>query len=252
MTGWGPPEMMAVALARLVRDGETVFVGVNSPLPLVAATLARRLHAPAATLITIAGGVNATPSRLSAATTEAGLAAGSASIFDNADFYDLVARGGIDLAFLGAAQVDAAGHVNTSVVGPHERPTVRFPGGGGAAFILPLAGRTVVWRASHSRRVFVERVDFVTAAGRLDRVVTPLCVFRMADGRLEVESVHPTSTPDEVARETGFAVHTNGVPSTSPPTEAELAALRAIDPDGVRWAEFPAHRPGTRGAASPG
>jgi len=246
VTGWGPPEMMAVALARLVGDGETVFVGVNSPLPLVAATLARRLHAPDATLITIAGGVNATPARLSATTTAAGLAEGSASIFDNADFYDFVARGGIDLAFLGAAQVDAAGHLNTSVIGPHERPTVRFPGGGGAAFILPLAGRTVVWRASHSRRVFVERVDFVTASGRLDRVVTPLCVFRMDGGRLEVESVHPSSTAGEVARETGFPVHTSGVPSTAPPSEAELTALREVDPDGVRAAEFSGQRPASR------
>lgn len=238
MSDYGPPEMMAVALARLIHDGETVFFGVNSPLPLVAALLARRLHAPDCTLINIAGGINAVPPRLTATTTDPILAAGSASTFDNPDFYDLVARGGIDLAFLGAAQVDAQGRINTSVIGPHKHPRVRFPGGGGAAFILPLAGRTVVWRATHSPRVFVERVDFVTAAGNLDRVVTPLCVFWRTPTGLVVESVHPYATLDEVKARTGFAVPQASAASTPPPTADELAALEALDPDRVRRSEF--------------
>jgi glutaconate CoA-transferase subunit B len=237
--------MMAVALARQVRDREVAFVGVSSPLPLVAVLLAQRLHAPRATVVSIAGGINPRPSRLSAATTAAVLAEGSASVFDNADFYDLVARGGVDVTFLGAAQVDALGRINTTVIGPRERPTVRLPGGGGAAFILPLARRTVVWRAAHSPRIFVERCDFVTASGNLDRVVTPLCIFRLADGRLELESVHPYSSLDEVAARTGFAVRRDGVPTTPPPTVAELEALAQVDPDGVRRSEFPAVPPGS-------
>ncbi len=231
-------DMMAVAIARLVRDGERAFFGVNSPLPMVGVLLAKRLHAPRATVINIAGGINPAPPRLAPQTTDARLAEGSASIFDNADLYDLVGRGGIDLAFLGLAQVDAAGRVNTSFVGPPERPKVRFPGGGGAAYILPLARRVILWRAAHTPRIFVERVDFVTAAGNLDRVVTPLCVFHVRAGRLAVESVHPYTTLDEVKARTGFAIDQAEAPVTPPPTPAELAALAAVDPDGVRRSEF--------------
>ena len=241
MRDYGPAEMMAVVLARQIRDGEVVFVGVNSPLPAVAALLARRLHAPRCTLVSIAGGINPTPSRLTASTTTTALAEGSASIFDNADFYDLVARGGVDVTFLGAAQVDVEGSLNTTVIGPRERPKVRLPGGGGAAFILPLAQRTIVWRAAHSRRIFVERCDFATARGRLERVVTPLCVFRLAQGRLALESVHPYATVEQVVANTGFGLETNGARITPAPTADELAMLERVDPEGVRRSEF---RPG--------
>src|SRR5205807_5961145 len=140
------------------------------------------------TLITIAGGINPDLARLSAATTDPQLAVGSASIFDNPDLYDLVARGGVDVTFLGAAQADRHGNLNSSVVGSHSHPSVRFPGGGGAAYILPLAGRTVVWRAAHTRRILVERCDFVTAAGRIDRLVTARGIFKLRDGLLALES----------------------------------------------------------------
>ncbi len=239
---FGAPEMMAVAMARLIRDHETVFVGVNSPLPLVAAALAVRMHAKHATLITIAGGINPELSHLSAATTDPGLARGSASVFDNPDLYDLVARGGVDLTFLGVAQADKFANLNSSVVGSHSSPTVRFPGGGGAAYILPLAGRTVVWRAAHDRRIFVERCDFVTAAGNVDRIVTPRCVFRRQGGQLVLESVHPYVSKDELQAHTGFMIERLGeAVTTTAPTDQELAQLEAVDPTNVRSSEFDAH-----------
>lgn len=231
--------MMAVAMARLIRDDETVFVGVNSPLPLVAAALAVRTHAKHATLITIAGGINPELSHLTAATTDPGLARGSASVFDNPDLYDLVARGGVDLTFLGVAQADKHANLNSSVVGSHSSPTVRFPGGGGAAYILPLAGRTVVWRAAHTRRIFVERCDFVTAAGNVDRIVTPRCVFKREGGQLVLESVHPYVTREELQAQTGFTIAgLKEAVVTLAPTDHELAQLDAIDPTNVRSSEF--------------
>jgi len=205
----------------------------------VATALARRLHGFRLTIITIAGGINPDLSRLSPATTNPELASGSASIFDNPDLYDLVARDGLDVTFLGAAQADQFGNLNSSVIGDHDHPKVRFPGGGGAAYILPLARRTIVWRAAHSPRIFVERCDFVTAAGNVDRIVTPLCVFRKTSGKLSLESRHPYVTPQELQRETGFEIDQLAqAPTTPEPTAEELEALREIDPDGVRASEF--------------
>jgi len=233
------PDIMAVAMARLIRDGELVFVGVNSPLPLVAATLARRLHAPNSTLLSIGGGFNPTPARLGPATSSAKLSAGSASVFDNVDFYGLVARRGVDLTFLGLGQLDERGRVNSSFIGERHRPEVRFPGGGGAATILPLARRVVLWRAAHSPRIFVKRVPFVTSAGNIDRVVTPLCVFRLDAGRLVLDGLHPGVSREELAENTGFAIaNLPEAPVTQPPTQEELTELRRIDPDEVRRVEF--------------
>ena len=233
------PEMMAVAMARLIRDRELVFVGVNSPLPFVAAALARRLHAPNSTLLSIGGGLNPTPARLGPATSSAKLSAGSASVFDNVDFYGLVARRGVDLTFLGLGQLDERGRVNSSFIGERHRPEVRFPGGGGAATILPLARRVVLWRAAHSPRIFVKQVPFVTSAGNVDRVVTPLCVFRLDAGHLVLDSIHPGVSRELLAQSTGFAIaNLPEAPVTRLPTDEELSELRRIDPDEVRRVEF--------------
>ena len=233
------PEMMAVAMARLIRDLELVFVGVNSPLPFVAAALARTLHAPNCTLLSIGGGLNPTPARLGPATSSAKLSAGSASVFDNVDFYGLVARGGVDLTFLGLGQLDERGRVNSSFIGERHRPEIRFPGGGGAATILPLARRVVLWRAAHSPRIFVKQVPFVTSAGNVDRVVTPLCVFRLDAGRLVLDSIHPGVSREQLAQSTGFTIaNLPEAPLTRPPTQEELSELRRIDPDEVRRVEF--------------
>jgi glutaconate CoA-transferase subunit B len=233
-------DAMTAAIARRIADREIVFVGNTSPLPLAAVYLARRLHAPHLTLINVSGSVDPAPRQLPVSTTSAAeLMEGTASIFSSLDFYDLFARRGVDLAFLSASQIDAGGRLNNSLLGSPDRPTVKFPGGGGAGFIMPLARRVIVWRTRHDRRAFVERCDFVTAAGNLDRVVTPLCVFRPGpDGRLEVESVHARTTLAEVQAQTGFALRlpADGVAVTPAPTREELAVLAELDPAGSRLA----------------
>ena len=234
-----PADVETVVLARTIQDGETVFVGVNSPIPMVAALMAKATHAPRARLITIAGGIDPTPGQpVTAATSSPRYAEGSVALIDNLAFYDLVARGGIDLTFLGGAQVDRAGQVNSSFLGDQLRPDVRFPGGGGAAFILPLAGRVVIWRAAHEPRIFVEEVGFVTATGNLDSVVTPLCVLGMAEGRLDLRSVHPGVDPDVVRASTGFGLRPDPWDETPAPTSEELSALHVADPAGIRFSEF--------------
>jgi glutaconate CoA-transferase subunit B len=235
----GAPEQMAVTIARLLRDGETVFHGVASPLPMVATLLAKRTNAPGLIYLSIAGGVDAEPGVLPETTTDPVLLDGARARVTLSDIFDLSARGRLDVAFLSGVQIDGQGRVNMSAIGPFERPTVRLPGGAGSALLMPTAKRVILWRAKHDPRIFVERLDFVTAAGNVDRVVTPLCVFRQVDGHLLVESIHFGVTPDQVRAATGFPVEVGPeTPVTAPPTDAELAALHEIDPARIVASEF--------------
>jgi glutaconate CoA-transferase subunit B len=230
---------MAVALARLLRDGESVFFGVASPLPMVAALLAKRLHAPGLVILTIPGGVDPSPAALPLSTVDPRLLDGAPALVTLADVFDLSARGRLDTAFLSGVQIDRAGRINMSAIGDPRRPDVRLPGGAGSAALMPTARRTILWRTRHDPRTFVPELPFVTAAGNVDRVVTPLCVLRRVDGALTVESVHPFSSADQVRAATGFAVEVGpDTPPTPPPTADELAALRAVDPAAVVASEL--------------
>lgn len=231
--------MMVIAMARLLRDGERVFHGVASPLPMVAILLAQRLHAPNLIYINITGGINPQPESLPQTTVDPRLTHGSHCIFKLADIFDMSARGDLDTAFLGGVQIDGQGRINMSVIGPYDHPKVRLPGGAGSAAILPTAKRTILWRTKHDPRSFVEKLSFVTASGNVDRVVTPLCIFvKRNDDHLHLESIHPYSSPEEVRQQTGFPVETEGVPMTPTPTIEELTALAAVDPQHVRLVEF--------------
>ena len=236
-------DQMAVCLARELADGERVFHGVNSPLPMVAIFLARKLHAPRSVLIEVAGSVDPEPEGLPFSTIDPKLCEGAASLFSNADVYDLFSRGGVDLLFLGGAQIDKAGRVNMSYIGDPGRPKVRLPGGGGGSVIMEQARRVVIWRVVHDVRTFVSKLDFVTQTGNLTRIVTPLAVLALTEGGLEIESTHPGISAEEVAARTGFALDVSReIFETQPPTRDELAALEAIDPEGVRYSEFPVLR----------
>lgn len=230
---------MAVFLARQIQNGETVFHGVASVLPMVAIQLARRTHAPGLVYLNIPGGVNAMPSRLPVATTGIELIEGMTASFSLIEIFDLSARGRLDLAFLSGAQIDARGNINLSFIGDPAHPSVRLPGGAGSAVILSTVKRTVLWRVVHDPRSFPERCGFITAAGRVDRVVTPLCIFQKVEGYLQIETRHAGVSPEAIRAATGFDPGPcEDVPETPEPTEDEIAALDLIDPDGVRVREF--------------
>ncbi|MGU3655135.1 MULTISPECIES: CoA-transferase [unclassified Methylobacterium] len=229
---WSGFSYIVTNLARFVRPNEITFSGVNSALPMLACLLAKQAYPFAFTYINVAGGVDPNPSEVPISSSDPVLAEGSRAIFANEDFYDLCTRGLMDLCFLGAAQVDGLGRTNVSCIGDWHAPRVRLPGGGGGAVMLPTARRAVTWRTEHSRRTLVETLDFVTAAGGMHGVVTPIAVFTKREGRLALTSWHPEASLDEVRDRTGFAFSAEDAGPTPPPTPEERAALASLDPAG--------------------
>ena len=153
-------------------------------------------------------------------------------MLSNVDVYQLALRGRIDVMLLGCVQVDGRGRVNSTVIGDFARPRVRLPGGGGAAVLFQVVRRVIVFRTRHDLASLVPSVDFVTATGNLDRVVTPLAVFRAtpsgaaARGAPAGRHARGGDAPDGLR---GRAAR--GPRALPPPTPAELAALDALDPD---------------------
>jgi glutaconate CoA-transferase subunit B len=235
---WTPFTYIVVNLARQIRPGEVTFSGVNSTLPMLACLLAKRAYDFHFTYLNVAGGVEPAPRTIPHSSSDPALVAGSPALFANEDFYDLCARGGIDLVFLGCAQIDAEGRTNVSVIGSWHNPRVRLPGGGGAAVMMPTAKRVATWRTEHSPRTLVEKLDFVTAAGNLAALVTPLAVFQRRNGRLALESWNPQVTLAEVVKRTGFEFDARNVAPTPRITNSERAALASLDPNGEFAAEL--------------
>lgn len=234
-----PADVMVCAIARMLKNGEKIFHGVSSQLPMVAMKLAKDLHAPEAILLNIPGGVNP-PSYKTSEYSSAG-----EELWQNADagfplekIFDLSMRGGLDVAFLSGVQFDVKGNVNASVIGDYKKPKVRLPGGAGSAVLIPTVKKAILWRTKHDLRTFVENVDFITTRGNIYKIITPLCIFGYKDSRLYLEAISPYTTIEEVKSKTGFTILENNVPSIDKPTKDELSALRRIDPKGVRYKEF--------------
>src|SRR5436190_17742210 len=154
-----PDIMMPIAIARMLRNGETVFHGVASPLPMVAILVARRLHAPDLIYLNITGSTDPAPEHLPRSTVDPALFAHTRSRVTLTDLFDLSARGMLDTAFLSGVQIDRQANINMSLIpgagGDLQRPKVRLPGGAGSAAIMPSAKRTILWRTKHDPRTFV-------------------------------------------------------------------------------------------------
>lgn len=232
-------DIMICAMARLIHNGENVFHGVSSHMPMLAVMLAKALHAPEAVYLNIPGGVDPKPKNLEKYTSAgAELFQQAAAIFPLAEVFDLSMRGRLDVAFLSGIQFDKTGNVNASVIGDYHKPKVRMPGGAGSAVLIPTAKRAIIWRTKHDKRTFVEKVDFVTTRGNIDRIVTPLCIFKYENGELLLDTIHPTSNLQEVIDNTGFEVKYRSIEYTPLPSKEELAILRRIDPKNYRNIEF--------------
>jgi glutaconate CoA-transferase, subunit B len=243
-------ELRAVMSGRLLRDGQVVFAGVG--IPVLAATLAQRLHAPGLTILFEGGIIGAfvEPGKLPPSTNEQRCARRANMVLGSTDVLLLLQRGYVDVGFMGGAQIDQYGNLNSSFIGDPDCPTTRLPGTGGGNDIASLTRMIVAMR--HEKRRFVERVDFVTSPGFLNggfsrhdagltaggmyRVVTDLGLFGFEEHskRMELLALHPGVTADQVQANTGFElVIAADLPVTEPPTEKELAVLRHLDPDRV-------------------
>lgn len=253
-------EWFVVALARTIRDRETVFHGFASPCAQVAMHLARRTHARDMLLVEGATyALNPDPPFIPPTGNDLVLQRGAAYAMRFEEFFDAAVRGDVDRMFLSGVQIDAYGSTNVTAVGPLEAPKVKLGGGGGGCNLAATVRHLTLWTTRHrSGRTLVEQCDVVTDMGHRTRegsraelgftgggpqwLVTELGVFDFdADGHARLRQVFPDVTVDEVRERTGFALRVAGdLRPVPPPGAAELAALRGIDPLGVRRSEFAA------------
>lgn len=241
---------MAAVAARELADGEVVFVGIG--LPNLACNLARATHAPHLVLIYESGAVGAVPERLPVSIGDPALVTGSLMVCGMADVFQLLLQNGrIEVGFLGAAQVDRFGNINTTVIGNYVRPTVRLPGSGGAVEIAIHAQRTLVVSKLHPR-AFPERVDFITSPGQRPegkrrgelglpgagpvKVITDKAILAAdADsGELVLAALYPGVAAAEVEAGVGWPLGRRPeLARVAPPSTRELRLLRdVLDPDG--------------------
>ena len=247
-------EMMIVAAARAIEGQGVCFVGVG--LPNIAVNLAQRTVAPELEMVYEAGVFGARPSRLPLSIGDPTIVTGSTAVVSMLELFGYYLQGGlIDVGFLGAAQIDRFGNINTTVIGPYEAPTTRLPGSGGACEIA-INAREVFVIMRQSKRSFVEAIDFRTSAGNLGGaadservrreqgwlgrgpsvVVTDLAIWHFDEtGEMRLDSLHPGATMAELRAATGWEPKVaSAVDETPAPTAEELRLIREeLDPGGA-------------------
>jgi glutaconate CoA-transferase subunit B len=241
-------EILTILSARELKDGQVVFAGVG--IPLLAATLAQRLGCPGLTILFEGGVIGAfvEPGKLPPSTNDQRCTKRANMVLGSADVLLLLQRGYVDVGFMGGAQIDQYGNLNSSFIGNWKAPTVRLPGTGGGNDISSLTNMIVAMK--HEKRRFVEKVDFITSPGFIRgrnsraesglthggmfRVITELATFSFDDAerRMKVLALNPGVTCRQVQDNTGFdLIFDQSVSVTEPPSEHELSMLRALDPD---------------------
>jgi len=227
-------EMMIVAAARELAGQRVCFVGVG--LPNIAVNLARRTVAPDLELVYEAGVFGARPARLPLSIGDPTIVTGATAVTSMLELFGYyLQRGLVDVGFLGAAQIDRRGNINTTVIGEYATPRTRLPGSGGACEIAQNAKQVFVIMRQ-SPRSFVERLDFRTSVGqRISVVVTDKGIYHMADGEMRLDSLHPGVTLDDLRSSMAWSPNVSAaVAHTPPPTDEELRLIRhELDPAGV-------------------
>jgi glutaconate CoA-transferase subunit B len=221
-------EVQTIVAARRLADATSCFIGVGRPS--TAAILARAIVNPDLVLVYESGTIGAKPQRIPLSIGDGELAATADVVVSVVEMFNYwIQPGRIDVAFLGAAQIDPRGNLNSTVIGPYGAPRTRLPGAGGAPEIATGCDRVMVV-VPHSRRTLVEQLDFVTTRAAPEAVITDLGVLEPdATGALILTEIHPGVSVDQVREATGWALQVDdALRSTEPPTGAELRALREL------------------------
>ena len=248
-TAYNTAELVAIMSARVLEDGKIVFGGAG--MPLISCVLAQKMHAPRLTILFEGGviGPHIDPHKMPPSTNEQRAARRGHMVLPITDVLLLQQRGYVDYGFLGGAQIDQYGNLNSSYIGDPDNPKVRLPGTGGANDIASLATKILV-AMHHEKRRFVEAVDFITTpgylqggdsreqagliAGGIHQVIPHLGLFGFdpKSKRMLIQALHPGATVDEVKERTGFEIMIpDEIPLTEEPTEEELRILRELDPE---------------------
>ncbi|HDM66804.1 MAG TPA: 3-oxoacid CoA-transferase [Thermoplasmatales archaeon] len=248
--GYTSTELLACVASRLLEDGKTVFVGTG--LPMIAAMLAQRTHAPNLLLFFEAGGIGPQIPVLPISVGDSRTFYQAVAASSMHDIMSIAQNGFIHYGFLGAAQIDMYGNLNTTVIGLYEQPKVRLPGSGGANDVGSLCHKTIIIMRQDKHR-FVETLDFLTTPGYLTgydarektglprnsgpyRVITQLGVYGFEEEtkRMKLISIHPGVTIDEIKKNSSFdIIIPDEIEQTSPPSKKELKILKEIDPTGI-------------------
>lgn len=247
MENYTANEIMALSAGRLVKNGDILFAGTG--LSMLAATVAKRIHAPEAVVFFETGGIDPSLDELPLAVADPRVMVGTSINTSLVDALSLLGHPKFrTIAFLGAAQIDCYGNLNSTLLGTYEHPRQRFPGSGGACDAASMAYGVIIFM-QHQRRRFVEKLDYLTSPGGMtggdsrrqagfDRggpiaVVTNLCVMKFDEHTkmMYLDEYYPFTDPGKVASETGFDLDISRARMASPPSESELATLRSgVDP----------------------
>ena len=249
----GVADLMTAVLAREVREGDVVGVGLGTPLALCAALVARRTHARDVPVL-VAGCVSPDADLLACLRGARALAGRTPGFVSHLDTMDMAERQTMTLQFLRPAQVDGSGSSNTSRARGRDGTIVRFPGGLATADVPRLMRRVVLYHTDHRPRALVATLDAVTGCGGASErggfrsegptaLVTDRCTIAFTPDGARLQSIHPGESLEAVLAATGFALRVpSSVPVTPPPTPEELAALEEVDPHRLRALEMPAER----------
>ena len=242
-------ELMIISAAREIQDNEVVFVGTG--LPMLAGMLAQQTHAPDCVLVFEAGSIDPKMRHLPVGVSDPRTTHMASSVGGLIDVFSALQSGHVDVGFLGGAQVDVYGNINSTCIGNYLSPSVRLPGSGGSCDMACFAKKTVIIDR-HEKRRFPERVDYITSPGWIDgpcgrekaglyrggpvAIVTTMGIMRFDDitKRAYLASFFPGFTPEKVAENTGFQLDISRAEKAVKPKEEEITILREeIDPSGI-------------------
>jgi len=247
-------EFLIACASSHVRDGENVFGGTG--MPLLAALLAKETHAPRSNLISEAGFIDARPRNVPLSVADTRYYFGCSASLGLIETLGFLLQGGrIDVGFLGAAQIDEFGNLNTSYIGPYDAPKVKLPGSGGGNDIASSAKRLIVMM-SHDKRKFLKKLDYMTSPGHLEGpgsrekwslvgggpevVITDMCQmdFEPETKKIRLMSVHPGYSVQDILDNVMFdLIIPDDIPSTPEPTQEQIDIMHKLDPNGIYLAK---------------